>query len=217
MSPQAKKRAPRQGNSAGISDAIEATETTPKRNKDSSLDTAASAAEQKRAAEIQTHQNQQASLLMEQNQRSQTAVSAAAMSHYMLDATAVHRLAQAQVPAAAHAAAAAVPPRMPTGFAPALTPALSEAFRNEVAYSWREVPSAYLDFLPLVREGRILPFSSEDLQILLLTLAWAEATRDLLRLAQIRTVIAAVLALPQQQLRLTREEIECLIRTLRGL
>jgi hypothetical protein len=178
------------------------------------------AAEHKRAAEIQAHH--QTSLMMEQNQRSQAAAVAAApfaMSRYLMDTA--QRLVHAQVPAAAHAAAvAAVPLTMPTGFAPVTMPqsrALSEAFRNEVAYSWREIPGAYLDFLPLVREGRILPFSSEDLQILFLTLAWAESTGDLLRLAQIRTVIAAILALPHQQLCLTREEIECLIHTMRGL
>jgi hypothetical protein len=213
---QAKKRAPRQGNSVSVSDIVHATETTPKQNKDSSMEHAAvSAAGQKRAAaEIQAHHD--ARIFMEQNQRSQGSAAPLALSRYMMD-TAQQLAVHAQVPAAA---AAAIPPIMPTGFALPPIPqsrALSEAFRNEVAYSWREIPGAYLDFLPLVREGRILPFSSEDLQILLLTLAWAESTRDLLCLAQIRTVIAAILALPQPQLRLTREEIDCLIHIMRGL
>jgi hypothetical protein len=95
--------------------------------------------------------------------------------------------------------------------------ALSEALYNEVAFSWREIPAAFLELLPGVREGRICPFSSEDLQVLLLTLGWVEAARDWHRVAQIRTVAAAILALPPPQLRLNPEEIECLISVLQRL
>jgi hypothetical protein len=228
MSPLAKKRAPGQGSSVGISDIIHATETL-ERNPEPNLENA----DQKPAAVIPAHYHQAS--FIEQNQRFPPAASVpSALSRYMPDDMGRHdgpfqpisrvgEQRQRSEHSAVAAAAAMVPlPMMQTGVAaPAVpmpqSPALSESFWNEVAFSWREIPGAYLELLPLVREGRVRPFSSEDLQVLLLTLAWVESARDWQRLAQIRTVTAAVLELPPQQRRLHSEEIECLISVMRRL
>jgi hypothetical protein len=201
MSPLAKKRAPRQGSSVGISDIIHATETL-ERNPEPNLENA----DQKPAAVIPAHYHQAS--FIEQNQRFPPAASATSvLSRYMPDGMGRHdgisRVGeQRQRSEHSAATAAMVPlPMMQTGVAaPAVpmpqSPALSESFWNEVAFSWREIPGAYLELLPLVREGRVRPFSSEDLQVFLLTLGWVESARDWQRLAQIRTVTAAILELP---------------------
>jgi hypothetical protein len=226
-SPLAKKRAPGQGSSVGILDIIHATETL-ERNPEPNLENA----DQKPAAAIPAHYHPAS--LIEQNQRFPPAASApSALSRYMPDGMGRHdgpfqpisRVGEQRQRSehSAAATAAMVPlPMMQTGVAaPAVpmpqSPALSEIFWNEVAFSWREIPGAYLELLPLVREGRVRPFSSEDLQVFLLTLGWVESARDWQRLAQTRTVTAAILELPPQQRRLNSEEIECLISVMRRL
>jgi hypothetical protein len=199
---------------------------TPRRNQESSSDPA----DRKPAAVVPVPRG--ANHLVDQTPRSLPEASApSAPPRYRPDVVGRHdeTLPVSQIerhqhmPTTHSAAATMFPPMIPTEIvAPVVEPmpqshALSEALYNEVAFSWREIPAAFLELLPGVREGRIRPFSSEDLQVLLLTLGWVESARDWHRVAQIRTVAAAVLALPPPQLRLTLEEIECLMSVLQRL
>jgi hypothetical protein len=52
-----------------------------------------------------------------------------------------------------------------SGILPA-TGLLDKSTQNQVAILWREIPQTYLDLLPLVVKGRILPFCSIDLPTL---------------------------------------------------